>query len=188
MWTSSSAVHNALHYERPATYGHPIKLHSTLHIVHCRISIGLLIAAAFIWCCCYIHHYGIISLPTDCILLCSLIDSYAVALSVVLTRLDFGCTTLAGLPALQPNRLQLVLNAAAGLVYSARRSEHVFPLCELHWQCVPEWIDFRLAILVHDCFNGTAPCYLASELQRVADTASRRRLHLASSPALHVLR
>jgi len=108
-----------------------------------------------------------------------------------LTRLDFGSTTLTGLPARQLNRLQSVLNAAARLVYrySARRSEHVSPLlCELHWLRVLERIDFRLAVLVHRCFNGTAPCYLASELQRVADTASRRRLNSASSPALHVPR
>jgi len=45
-------------------------------------------------------------------------------------------------------------------------------LYELHWLRVPERIDFRLAVLVHRCFNGTAPRYLASELQRVADTAS----------------
>ena len=39
---------------------------------------------------------------------------------------------------------------------------------------------------VHRCFNGTAPRYLARKLQRIADTASRRCLRLASSPALHV--
>ena len=66
-----------------------------------------------------------------------------------------------------------VINSAARLVYSARRSEHVSPLSpllqELHWLRVPERIDFRLAVLVHLCMNGTAPRYLGSELQRVAD-------------------
>jgi len=109
--------------------------------------------------------------------------------SLVLTRLDFGCTTLAGLPARQLNRLQSVLNAAARLVYSARRSEHVSPLLyELHWLRVPERIEFRLAVLAHRCINGTAPRYLAGELERVADTASRQRLRSASSPALLVPR
>ena len=36
--------------------------------------------------------------------------------------LDYGITTLAGLPARQLNRLQSVINSAARLVYSARRS------------------------------------------------------------------
>ena len=61
-------------------------------------------------------------------------------------------------------------------------------LQELHWLRVPERIDFRLAVLVYRCMNGTAPCYLGSELQRVADIESRRSLQSASSPSLHVPR
>ena len=53
---------------------------------------------------------------------------------LTLTRLDYGCSTLAGLFARQLNRLQSVLDATARLVYSARRTEHVSPLLrELHW-------------------------------------------------------
>jgi len=73
-------------------------------------------------------------------------------------------------------------------MYSARRSEHVSPLLrELHWLRVPERIDFRLAVLVY-CMNGTAPRFLGSELQRVADIESCRRLRSASSPSLYVPR
>ena len=101
----------------------------------------------------------------------------------------YGCSTLAGLPTRQLNRLQSVINSAARLVYSARRSEHVSPLLrELHWLHVPERIDFLLAVLVYRCMNGTAPRYLGSELQRVADIESRRNLRSASSPSLHVPR
>jgi len=54
--------------------------------------------------------------------------------ALTLTRLDYGCSTTAGLPARQLNRLQSVLNAATRLVYSARRTKHVSPLLhELHW-------------------------------------------------------
>ena len=45
-----------------------------------------------------------------------------------------------------------------------------------------------LAVLVYRCMSGTAPRYLGSELQRVADIESRRRLRSASSPSLHVPR
>ena len=48
--------------------------------------------------------------------------------SLVLTRLDYGNATLAGLPSSQLNRLQSVINAAARLVLSARKSEHITPL------------------------------------------------------------
>jgi len=51
-----------------------------------------------------------------------------------------------------------------------RRREHVSPLLrELHWLRVPERIDFHLAVLVYRYMNGTAPRYVGSELQRVAD-------------------
>ena len=72
--------------------------------------------------------------------------------ALTLTRLDYGCTTLTGLPHRQLNRLQSVLNAAARLVYSARRSEHVSPLLrDLHWLRVPERIEFRPAVIVYRC-------------------------------------
>ena len=82
--------------------------------------------------------------------------------ALTLTRLDYGCSTMAGLPASQLNRLQSVLNATARLVYSARKSEPVSPLLrELHWLRVPQRIEFRLAVLAYRCLNGTAPQYLA---------------------------
>ena len=59
-------------------------------------------------------------------------------------------------------RLQSVFNAAARLVFSARKSEHITPLlCELHWLKVPERIQFRLCVLAYLCLIGTAPSYLA---------------------------
>jgi hypothetical protein len=109
--------------------------------------------------------------------------------SLVLTKLDYGCTSLAGLPARQLDRLQSVLNSAARLIYSARRSEHISPLLhDLHWLRVPQRIEFRLAVLVYRCLSGTAPQYLAGELQRVADVDSRRRLRSSSSSLLSVPR
>jgi len=42
--------------------------------------------------------------------------------ALTLTRLDYGCLTMAGLPARQLNRLQSVRNAAARLVYSENRA------------------------------------------------------------------
>jgi len=113
----------------------------------------------------------------------------SLVVSLCLTRLDYGCTTLAGLPSRQLDKLQAVLNAAARLIYSARRNEHVSPLLrDLHWLRVPQRIEFRLAVLVHRCLSGTAPQYLARELQRVTDINSRRRLRSASSSSLSIPR
>jgi len=97
--------------------------------------------------------------------------------ALTLSRLDYGCSTMDGLLARQLNRLQSVLNAAARLVYSARRTKHV-----------PQRIEFHLAVLTYRCLNGTAPRYLADGLQRVANISSRIRLRSASTAQLHVPR
>ena len=113
----------------------------------------------------------------------------SLVVSLVLTRLDYGSATLAGLPSQLLDRLQSVLNAAARLVCSARKYDHVTPLLrDLHWLRAPERIAYRLAVLAFRCQHGLAPSYLSTELQRVADVDSRQRLRSASTTALVVPR
>ena len=105
--------------------------------------------------------------------------------SMVLCRLDYGSSTLAGLPAHQLNRLQSVLNAAARLILSGRKYDHVTPLLrQLHWLKMPERVTYRLAVLAFRCLHGLAPSYLADELHRASDIEGRRRLRSSSSSAL----
>jgi len=76
------------------------------------------------------------------------------------------------------------MKAAARLVCSARKYEHTTPLLrDLHWLRVPERIEFKLSVLVFRCLHGTAP-YLASELCRVADVDTRKRLRSSLTSAL----
>jgi hypothetical protein len=111
----------------------------------------------------------------------------SLVVSLVLTRLDYGSATLAGLSGHQMKRLQSVLNAAARLVFSARKYDHITPLLrELHWLRFPERIAYRLAVLAYRCQHGLAPSYLSAELHRVADMDSRRRLRSASTASLIV--
>ena len=94
--------------------------------------------------------------------------------ALVLSKLDYGCAVLAGLPNEQLNRLQTVLNAAVRLIFSARKFDHVTPLLqELHWLRVSERVTFRLATLAYRCQHSTAPPYLAAQIQRVADMPTR---------------
>lgn len=119
----------------------------------------------------------------------SLSDSVfqAVVVALVLSRLDYGNATLSGLPQVQIRRLQAVMNAAARLIFSGRRGEHVTPLLRrLHWLRVPERISYKLAVLVFRCLQGQGPAYLTSSLQRVVDLPERRRLRSASTAALVV--
>ena len=85
------------------------------------------------------------------------------------------------------DRLQSVLNAAARLIFSARKSEHITPLLsELHWLRVPERIQFRLCVLAYRCLHDTAPSYLAEMLHRTTDVAGRCCLRSAATPTLLV--
>jgi len=80
------------------------------------------------------------------------------------------------------NRLQSVQKAAAQLIFRAHQYDHVQPmLWSLHWLRVPERISFRL---VYRYLHGSAPGYLASDLQRVSDFGARRRLHSSTTSAL----
>jgi hypothetical protein len=107
--------------------------------------------------------------------------------SLVLSRLDYGGATLAGLPARLLERLQSVMNAAARLIYGFRKFDHVTPLLrDLHWLRVPERVTFRLAVLAYRCQNGLAPPYLADELRRVADVESWQRLRSSTTSKLVV--
>jgi len=111
----------------------------------------------------------------------------SLVVSLVLTRLDYGSATLAGLPAHLIDRLRSVMSAAARLVFSSRKYDHVTPLLhELHWLKMRQRIEYKLAVLVYRCLHGWAPPYLASDLQRVADLGDRRRLRSSLTDALGV--
>jgi len=85
-------------------------------------------------------------------------DAVHGGVTLVLQRLDFGNATLVGLPAYQLSRLQSVLNAAARLVLSRSKYDHVTPLIqELHWLRIEQRIEFKLSVLVFRCLNGLAP-------------------------------
>jgi len=72
---------------------------------------------------------------------------------------------------------------AGRLIFTTRRQDHVQPLLHsLHRLRVSERIWFRLAVLVFCCLHGSAPGYLASDLQR--DLNTRRRLRSSSTSAL----
>jgi len=97
--------------------------------------------------------------------------------ALVLSRLDYDSATLACLPT-------CLLNAAARLVHSARKHDHVTPLLdELHWLQMRQRIDYKLAVLIFRCLYGQAPPYLTEGLQRVTEVDARRHLRSASTNA-----
>jgi len=78
-------------------------------------------------------------------------------------------------------RLQLVQNAAARMITSAWRLDHItLILRRIHWLPVRQRVDFKTAVLVFQYLTGQAPAYLADDCQLAAD-ASARRLRSADS-------
>ena len=72
-------------------------------------------------------------------------------------------------------RLQSVMNAAARLIFSSSRFQHITPLLrQLHWLKAPERIAFKQSVLVYKC--------------QVADVEARQRLRSSSSSSLIVSR
>ena len=109
--------------------------------------------------------------------------------SLVLTRLDYGNATLAGISLKLINRLQSVLNAAARTIVGLRRRDHISQtLADLHWLRVAERIDFKLAVTVYHCLHDSAPKYLSRDICRTSSLASRSRLRSSSSSSLAVPR
>jgi len=108
--------------------------------------------------------------------------------SLVLSRLDYGNATLAaGIPSYLLQQLQSLLNSAARLVFSSTRYDHISPLLQqLHWLRALDRIQFKLAVLMYKCLHGTAPSYLADELEYTADFEAQRRLQSAFSLSLNV--
>ena len=97
--------------------------------------------------------------------------------SLVLSRLDYGCATLAGLPAYLIDWLQSVPNTAARLLYLTRKYDHVTPLLrELHWLKMCQRIEYNLAVLAYRCLSCPGPSNLCDGLQRLPDFSVRRRL------------
>jgi len=93
----------------------------------------------------------------------------------VSSRLDYCNAILHGLPEKLMRRLQSVQNAAARMITSARRRDHITPILrQLHWLPVRQRVDFKIAVLVFQCLTGHAPAYLADDCQLTADASARR--------------
>ena len=107
--------------------------------------------------------------------------------ALVVSKVDYCNSVLAGISGYLLGRLQSDLNASARLIYSANRSDSITPLLrELHWLKVPECIEFRLYALVYRCLEGSAPSYLAEGIHRTTDNPTRERLRSADTTTLLV--
>ena len=107
--------------------------------------------------------------------------------ALVISKVDYCNSVLAGISGVLISRLQSVLNAAARLIVAARKSDRITPLLEeLHWLKVPERIRFLMCGLAYRCLHGTAPAYLADSLQLATMVEGRRCLRSADVMELYL--
>ena len=104
-------------------------------------------------------------------------------------RLDYCNSLLYGVSEDLLRRLQSVQNAAARFITGARKYDHISPvLRDLHWLPLRQRIIFKIATLMHQCFNGLAPTYLATDCISISSMSGRRQLRSATSGQLYIPR
>jgi hypothetical protein len=102
-----------------------------------------------------------------------------VTVALVLSRLDYCSSVLAGLPSTSLKPLTSALSTAARVVTGSSSRCHVTPLFrELHWLPVQARIQYKLCLMM---YNITAPVYLAEMTTPCSSLQSRQSLRSASS-------
>jgi len=98
--------------------------------------------------------------------------------AVILSRLDYCNSVLAGLPWSTVAPLQRVQNTAASLVLGLLPRDHVSSeFVELHWLPIRYRIQFILALLMHMAHNNKSPAYISD----VTLPVNRSRLRSADT-------
>ena len=102
----------------------------------------------------------------------------------VTSRIDYCNGLLYGLPDCEISKLQRVQNAAARLLTSSRKYDHIMlVLHDLHWLPVKYRIHFKILLLTLKALNGMAPAYISD----LINVRKRARYSLLSNSSIILL-
>ena len=102
--------------------------------------------------------------------------------ALVLARIDYCNSVLAGLPAFTLAPLKRVINADVRLVASLGVHDHVTPaMRELHWLPVIFRVQYKLCLMVHASVNGCSPEYFTDVLVPISSLQGRATLSSSGS-------
>ena len=102
--------------------------------------------------------------------------------SLVISKIDYCISLLYGLPNVQQKRLQSVLNACARIIFFSSRFSSVSPMLQaLKFLPIKNMIDYRIAVVTHNCLHNRAPEYLTENIQSCSKVVSLSRLRSSSS-------
>jgi len=87
------------------------------------------------------------------------------------------------------NRLQIILNALARLIFGASRTAHVTPLLrdKLHWLRFQQRITYKLCITVFKALHCKSPAYISVLIASFTRNAATARLRSANRPDAHAM-
>ena len=102
--------------------------------------------------------------------------------ALVLSRVAYCNSSLAGLPAIALAPLQRVLNAATRYVADLRPRDHVKSVQRsLHWLSIHQRIQYKLCILMYGAAHGYAPDYISNLITLTLAMSGRSHLRSADS-------
>ena len=82
--------------------------------------------------------------------------------ALIISRLDYCNCLLAGCPLYLIDRMQKVQNAAARLIFKAKKSYHIKPILQsLYWLPIRARMQYKICTTCFNAITGSGPQYLS---------------------------
>ena len=109
------------------------------------------------------------------------------AVALILSRIDYCNTLLAGLPEKQLCRFQSLINTTARLITRTRKLDHITPVLKmLHWVKVRDRVVYKILLLIFKCRLRYGLKYISERLIPIFEIPERRKLRSSDSTNLYI--